>query len=163
MLPLLASPTCLLQPTSPSTPRSVAIPLLQSPMIGDVGAANDQHQKTQTRSHTDAPPPTAAGFDPLGLATADNLQRMREAEVRHGRLAMVAAWGWPVAEVGFAVAQRLLPVSSVCSGDGCGVDRTEAGRQAALQLSDIGLISACYWGALLAAAVAGELQAPHRL
>ena len=88
---------------------------------------------------------------------------MREAEVRHGRLAMVAAWGWPVAEVGFAVAQRLLPVSSVCSGDGCGVDRTEAGRQAALQLSDIGLISACYWGALLAAAVAGELQAPHRL
>ncbi|EOD26243.1 hypothetical protein EMIHUDRAFT_236822 [Emiliania huxleyi CCMP1516] len=139
MLPLLASAACLLQPMSPSTPRSVAIPLLQSPMIGDLG------------------------FDPLGLATADNLQRMREAEVRHGRLAMVAAWGWPVAEVGFAVAQRLLPVSSVCSGDGCGVDRTEAGRQAALQLSDIGLISACYWGTLLAAAVTGELQAPHRL
>ena len=130
-------------------------------MIGDVGAANDQHQKTQTRSHTTSS--HHAGFDPLGLATADNLQRMREAEVRHGRLAMVAAWGWPVAEVGFAVAQRLLPVSSVCSGDGCGVDRTEAGRQAALQLSDIGLISACYWGTLLAAAVAGELQAPHRL
>ena len=46
------------------------------------------------------------GFDPLGLATgndqADSMYRLknyREAEVKHGRLAMLAAVGWPMAEL----------------------------------------------------------------
>eukprot|EP00293_Proteomonas_sulcata_P015572 CAMPEP_0184311356 /NCGR_PEP_ID=MMETSP1049-20130417/41406_1 /TAXON_ID=77928 /ORGANISM="Proteomonas sulcata, Strain CCMP704" /LENGTH=318 /DNA_ID=CAMNT_0026626679 /DNA_START=24 /DNA_END=980 /DNA_ORIENTATION=+ len=42
------------------------------------------------------------GFDPLGLAGegADEttLNNYREAEIKHGRLAMLAAVGWPVAE-----------------------------------------------------------------
>ena len=121
--------------------RSLAVPFLPRPaaldgtMIGDVG------------------------FDPLGIATTANLARMREAEIRHGRLAMVATWGWPIAEGGFALVQKLVPVSSVCTGGGCYVDKTEEGRQAALQLADIGQVAIAYWGSLLALAVHGELRA----
>jgi len=39
------------------------------------------------------------GFDPLNCATNyDTLNQYREAELKHGRLAMLAALGWPVAE-----------------------------------------------------------------
>jgi len=37
-------------------------------------------------------------FDPLGLANEDNLVAYREAEIKHGRVAMLAALGWPAAE-----------------------------------------------------------------
>lgn len=40
------------------------------------------------------------GFDPLGLAAnPDRLKFMRESELKHGRLAMLAALGWPAAEL----------------------------------------------------------------
>merc|ERR1712060_493774 len=39
-----------------------------------------------------------AGFDPLRLATAENLVSLRSAELKHGRLAMLAALGWPAQE-----------------------------------------------------------------
>ncbi|KAJ1485350.1 chlorophyll a/b-binding protein domain-containing protein [Baffinella frigidus] len=39
------------------------------------------------------------GFDPLGFASSvPKLRIYREAELKHGRLAMLAALGWPVAE-----------------------------------------------------------------
>jgi len=38
------------------------------------------------------------GFDPLQIATADNLVPLRHAEIKHGRLAMLAALGIPVQE-----------------------------------------------------------------
>merc|ERR1711988_374407 len=37
-------------------------------------------------------------FDPLNLASEEKLGEYREAELKHGRLAMLAALGWPVAE-----------------------------------------------------------------
>jgi len=40
------------------------------------------------------------GFDPLGLATSEEqLLDYREAEIKHARLAMLAAVGWPVSEL----------------------------------------------------------------
>jgi len=40
------------------------------------------------------------GFDPLNLATSTaQLKQYREAELKHGRLAMLAAAGWPVSEL----------------------------------------------------------------
>eukprot|EP00526_Cylindrotheca_closterium_P019799 CAMPEP_0113650006 /NCGR_PEP_ID=MMETSP0017_2-20120614/26596_1 /TAXON_ID=2856 /ORGANISM="Cylindrotheca closterium" /LENGTH=232 /DNA_ID=CAMNT_0000562465 /DNA_START=37 /DNA_END=735 /DNA_ORIENTATION=+ /assembly_acc=CAM_ASM_000147 len=41
------------------------------------------------------------GFDPFGFAGADkeSLIYMREAEVKHSRLAMLAVVGWPIAEL----------------------------------------------------------------
>ena len=40
------------------------------------------------------------GFDPLNCATnIETLKKYREAELKHGRLAMLAAAGWPVSEL----------------------------------------------------------------
>ncbi|KAJ1472967.1 light harvesting complex protein [Baffinella frigidus] len=40
------------------------------------------------------------GFDPLNLATSTaQLKQYREAELKHGRLAMLAAAGWPMSEL----------------------------------------------------------------
>ena len=41
------------------------------------------------------------GFDPFNFAGGDKatLLNMREAEIKHGRLAMLAAVGWPLAEL----------------------------------------------------------------
>jgi len=39
------------------------------------------------------------GFDPLGFSrTLEELDNYREAEIKHGRLAMLAALGWPASE-----------------------------------------------------------------
>jgi hypothetical protein len=40
------------------------------------------------------------GFDPLGFAkSSEELMNYREAEIKHARLAMLAAAGWPLSEV----------------------------------------------------------------
>jgi len=40
------------------------------------------------------------GFDPLGLAkTQDDLLKFRDAELKHARIAMLAASGWPLSEL----------------------------------------------------------------
>jgi len=45
--------------------------------------------------------PGDAGFDPLGLCTdVTTFAKYREAETKHGRLAMLAALAWPLAEFG---------------------------------------------------------------
>ena len=44
--------------------------------------------------------PGDVGFDPLGFAkTSKTLYWMRDAEIKHGRLAMLAAVGWPISEL----------------------------------------------------------------
>jgi len=41
----------------------------------------------------------ANGFDPLGLGTDETFVPFREAEIKHGRLAMLAAVAWPLQEI----------------------------------------------------------------
>jgi len=61
---------------------SEALPFLTRPIILDGSMAGD------------------AGFDPLGFAqTKEDLMNYREAEIKHGRLAMLAAAGWPLSEL----------------------------------------------------------------
>ncbi|CAM9895415.1 unnamed protein product, partial [Hapterophycus canaliculatus] len=95
------------------------------------------------------------GFDPLGLATPDNLDRYREAELKHGRLAMVALAGWPVATLLLGLLTKIVPPASVCTGSGCAIDQTMSGS--ALPLSAIGNVSFAYWGSALALSIAAEL------
>lgn len=38
-------------------------------------------------------------FDPLGLSSPETFSALREAEVKHGRLAMLAAMAWPLQEI----------------------------------------------------------------
>ena len=41
-----------------------------------------------------------AGFDPLGLSSPQNIKWMREAELEHGRLCMLATVGYIVVDLG---------------------------------------------------------------
>jgi hypothetical protein len=59
------------------------------------------------------------GFDPFGLAkTKNGLYWMREAEVKHGRLAMLAAVGWPLSELWHKEIASLFGMESIlAAGD----------------------------------------------
>ncbi|GKY94929.1 hypothetical protein MPSEU_000457800 [Mayamaea pseudoterrestris] len=86
------------------------------------------------------------GFDPFGFAkTKEDLLNYREAEIKHARLAMLAAAGWPLSELWdkkIAVALGLAPV--------VGVD----GRAPSLLNGGLGKVSPIYWIVVLAAAAA---------
>jgi hypothetical protein len=59
------------------------------------------------------------GFDPLGFADSTNKLRIyREAELKHGRLAMLAALGWPVSEALDKPIAKLLGVSPLLTSTG---------------------------------------------
>jgi len=61
--------------------NSIAIPFLPRPAALDGSHAGDY------------------GFDPLGLSEKLDFYAMQESEVRHARLAMLAAVGWPMSEL----------------------------------------------------------------
>jgi len=60
---------------------SIAVPFLKRPSKLDGAHAGD------------------VGFDPLGFSESNDLYIMMEAEIRHARLAMLAAVGWPLSEL----------------------------------------------------------------
>ena len=61
---------------------SASLPFLPRPAMLDGSLAGDR------------------GFDPFNFASDENsLQWQRRAEIKHGRLAMLAAVGWPIAEL----------------------------------------------------------------
>merc|ERR1719238_272910 len=66
---------------------------------------------------------------------------MREAEVKHARLAMLAAFGWPGSEV--------LNFGNLLTGDG---------RAPSLLNGGLGEVNTFYWGAVIALAVYWEAQ-----
>merc|ERR1719456_2048038 len=70
------------------------------------------------------------GFDPLQLSDSpDKLAWYREAEIKHSRLAMLAAFGWPVSEI-----------------TNFGNLLTQDGRAASLLNGGLGNINGVYWG-----------------
>uniref|UniRef100_A0A7S4JV13 Plastid light harvesting protein n=1 Tax=Odontella aurita TaxID=265563 RepID=A0A7S4JV13_9STRA len=86
------------------------------------------------------------GFDPLGFAKSESdLMNYREAEVKHARLAMLAAAGWPLSEVfdrKIATALNLAPA----------VDAND--RAPSLLNGGLGKVSPLYWVACLGLAAA---------
>jgi len=87
--------------------------------------------------------PGDAGWDPLRLAdTKTHLLVYREAEVKYGRLAMLAAAGWPLSE--------LLP-----HGKDSILQET-AGRAPSVLNGGLGSVSPFFWLALLLSAAALE-------
>lgn len=58
-----------------------------------------------------------AGFDPIGFSkNKASLYWMREAEVKHGRLAMLAAIGWPLSELWHKNIAQMLGLDSILAG-----------------------------------------------
>lgn len=89
------------------------------------------------------------GFDPLGFAKSnEDLMNYREAEVKHARLAMLAAAGWPLSELfdkKIAAALGMAPL----------VDAAD--RAPSLLNGGLGKVSPLYWIACLGAAAAVDL------
>merc|ERR1719409_2611129 len=99
-------------------------PLIKTMMVGDKTLAGDMN------------------FDPLQIAdTPDKLAWFREAEIRHARLAMLAALGWPVSEV-----------------TNSGGLLTAEGRAPALLNGGLGDVSSIYWAGVAALAIAAEAK-----
>jgi hypothetical protein len=94
------------------------------------------------------------GFDPLGFAKDEaELMNLRQAEVKHARLAMLAAAGWPLSEVldkKIATSLGLTPV----------LDSSD--RVPSLLNGGLGKISPIYWVAVLALAGAIDLLGIQR-
>jgi hypothetical protein len=106
-----------------------AIPFVDNLRVGDGRLAGD------------------IGFDPLQLAAdSKTLAWYREAEIKHSRLAMLAALGWPVAE------KLNGPLSSSFGQDSLLVD----GRAPTLANGGLGAVSIFYWVFALGLAVAAE-------
>merc|ERR1719450_233718 len=98
------------------------LPAIKTMMVGDGTLAGDM------------------GFDPLQIAdNSDKLAWYREAEVKHARLAMLAAFGWPVSEV--------LNFGKLLTNDG---------RAPSLLNGGLGEVNGLYWGAVVALAVYWE-------
>lgn len=84
------------------------------------------------------------GFDPLGLADSPKqLAFYREAEIKHARLAMLAAAGWPVAEIVNSGLSKQLGLPSLL------VD----GRVPSILNGGLGGVNIAYWVAVLGLAV----------
>merc|ERR1719240_499030 len=103
-------------------PAPPPLPAIQTMMVGDGTLAGDM------------------GFDPLQIAdNSGKLAWYREAEIKHARLAMLAAFGWPVSEV--------LNFGKLLTSDG---------RAPSLLNGGLGEVNGVYWGAVVALAVYWE-------
>lgn len=84
-----------------------------------------------------------SGFDPAGFANSKvELYTYREAEVKHARLAMLAAAGWPVAELWDTGIAKTLGLPSIIEQNG--------GRDPSVLNGGLGLISPVYWLGVIA-------------
>jgi hypothetical protein len=102
------------------------------------------------------------GFDPLGLATnMKKLNNYREAELKHCRLAMLAALGWPVAELlqgpisrSLGLPDLLAPGETCVTAAQC-VDSLS--RAPSVLNGGLEKISPIYWASVLLVSAAIEL------
>ena len=114
-----------------------------------------------TEAPTPPPPPAWAtlrvgdgvlagdmGFDPLGLASdSKKLFGYREAEIKHARLAMLAAAGWPLSEKLNGGLSEMFNQKSLL---------VEGGRAPSILNGGLGEVPLVYWLAALGLAVAVE-------
>eukprot|EP01038_Epipyxis_sp_PR26KG_P009123 gene9123-12306_t len=89
------------KPTDRKAPRQAQwFPMLLSPVALDGSMAGD------------------VGFDPIGFSkTKESLYYYREAEIKHSRLAMLAAAGWPLSELWHKEIASTLGLDSILASD----------------------------------------------
>jgi len=107
---------------------SQSLPFMQRPSTLDFTMAGD------------------AGFDPAGFAkSSEDLINYREAEIKHARLAMLAAAGWPISELFDAKIASFLHLTPI-------VDASD--RAPSILNGGLGKISPIYWIVCLMGAAA---------
>ena len=86
------------------------------------------------------------GFDPLGFAkSSSDLMKYREAEIKHARLAMLAAAGWPISELVDSKLANTLGLDPLVQS---------ADRAPSILNGGLEKVSPIYWVACLAGAAA---------
>ena len=114
-------------------PKSKSIPFLDRPTYLDGTMAGD------------------VGFDPLGFAeSTDRLRFFREAEVKHCRLAMLAAVGWPAAELFDTPLARLIGLEPLVTESN--------GMSPSIINGGLGQVSPIFWAGVLSGAVYLEVE-----
>lgn len=94
--------------------------------------------------------PGDVGFDPLGFSgTEESLMFNREAEIKHARLAMLAAAGWPLAEL----FDR--KIANIFNAD---VIVDASNRNPSILNGGLGKINPLYWVLVLGTAAAIDLK-----
>merc|ERR1719446_1846950 len=89
------------------------------------------------------------GFDPLGFAkTEEDLMNYREAEIKHARLAMLAAAGWPLSAVFDKKLATFLGMTPLLDSN----DRVPS-----ILNGGLGKVSPIYWLGCFAAAAAIDI------
>lgn len=90
-----------------------------------------------------------AGFDPLGFAKSErDLVNYREAEIKHARLAMLAAAGWPLSEVFDKKIANIFSLTPLLDSN----DRVPS-----ILNGGLGKVSPAYWAACVVLAGGVEL------
>lgn len=108
--------------------KSQSLPFMDRPAVLDGTLAGD------------------VGFDPLGFAkSSSELMNYREAEVKHARLAMLAAAGWPLSEVFDKKIAAALGMDPLLDG---------GDRVPSLLNGGLGKVSPAYWVACIGLAAA---------
>ena len=116
--------------------KSQALPFMDRPLALDGSMAGD------------------VGFDPLGLAgDSATLLKMREAEIKHARLAMLAAAGWPISELMDKSLAKVFGMQPLVDG---------ADRVPSLLNGGLGKVSPVYWGVIIGLAAAIDLYGMSR-
>ena len=95
------------------------------------------------------------GFDPLGLGTPETFVAFREAELKHGRLAMLAAVAWPLQEIFHPILVDSLRASGFGVRDAL---METAGKSPSLLNGGLGNVNGVYWAAVVGLAVYWEGQ-----
>eukprot|EP00520_Triparma_pacifica_P004455 CAMPEP_0118654654 /NCGR_PEP_ID=MMETSP0785-20121206/12508_1 /TAXON_ID=91992 /ORGANISM="Bolidomonas pacifica, Strain CCMP 1866" /LENGTH=262 /DNA_ID=CAMNT_0006547335 /DNA_START=32 /DNA_END=818 /DNA_ORIENTATION=- len=124
-------------PPKPALPTSSqALPFMDRPLALDGTLAGD------------------VGFDPLGFAKdKETLFKMREAEVKHARLAMLAAAGWPISELLDSGLAKLFNSPAL-------VDAND--RVPSILNGGLGKVSPLYWGIVIGLSAAIDLYGVSR-
>ena len=96
-----------------------------------------------------------SGFDPLSLADSKvQLYVYREAELKHARLAMLAAAGWPLAELWDTGIAKTFGLEPIIEENG--------GRAVSVLNGGMGKISPVYWVSVVAFAAAVEALSEYK-
>jgi hypothetical protein len=97
------------------------------------------------------PPPPLLNHSPFGFAgaTTESLMYMREAELKHSRLAMLAVVGWPLAELWDKPLADAAGLPSLL---------TKTGESPALLNGGLDRVPPAYWVAVIALAGVVELE-----
>ncbi|KAJ1467619.1 chlorophyll a/b-binding protein domain-containing protein [Baffinella frigidus] len=126
-------------------------PMLPSSSVRSGISANSLCMQAKAGKVLDGKMAGDKGFDPLGFASSvPKLRIYREAELKHGRLAMLAALGWPVAEQLNGPLSKAMGLPSLLTAGGLDPSVLNGG---------IAAVSPFYWLAVLSFASATELYA----